>query len=223
MKRTKTFAVLALVLVMALGMVTTAGATSADRYANIKFKEGSLSFETNLSALDFQFGEYEIPAQRTAYFTNGVNSQSVSSTGAAGPTEYNLSITDTRSVSLNWTCTVSMTNFIDQAAVAPSFSGSVFLKNGVTSSTGSGLTSTTMITGTNYNGTDPEVGAGTGIMVASGGTPANVIAAQAALGSGIHTVTWQDEDVALNIGDSFQGNGIRVATYRATMTWTLTI
>lgn len=223
MKRTKTIVVLALALVMTLGMVTMAGAADEERSANIRFKEGSLKFNTNLSALDFDFGEYEIPAQRTVYFTNGTNNLGATSSSTPSSSAYNLTIEDTRSATTPWTCTVNMTPF-SEASATP-FDASVYLMNGTTTSNGASTANMTL--GVNYSGGDAEVGTGTGIMVPPDGSDVNVITVSAAqapqLGSGQHTVTWASDDCALDIGTSFQGNGIKAVAYKATMTWTLTL
>lgn len=198
-------ACLLLFSILLTGLLSTASAedpTVDSTLATISFVDGELELGGDVagSGLNFSFGKQTIPVAKIVY--PAVNEK------AGVPVDHVLQVEDARFASGDWHVTVSLTSFIDtDGDPAPSFGGLIILQNpavaNVNASAGTaGLTVTE------------------DLQVSSGGGPVLAMLADKALGRGIYTATWKNEDVTLNLSDS-EVSKIGLADYSATLNWTL--
>lgn len=108
-------------------------------------------------------------------------------------------VEDARSTHDGWNVKVRMTEF--SAASHTDFEGVITLSGGVAD--------------------DPNVTVLTPIEIASQAGDENVMSATAAAGRGVFEGKWEDESVQLTVS-AIEALKVEVATYTATLTWTLT-
>lgn len=199
--RGKLFPLAMAALLGIMAFLPAAVAETAQTTATVSFIDGKLTLDNNItgSGLNFDFGEHTIPSVGVSY--------TAENTSGGMPVQHILQVEDARVKSGDWHVTVALTDFSPLAG--DSFDAMISLKAPAIA--------------------NANAAAGTGgltvtqdLLVASGGGEKLVMEADDTLSRGIYSLTWQNDDVALNIGDG-EVTKLDVNGYSATLSWVLNV